>query len=100
MNFSGAYTSSMAPLVTPIAFVVLPVHQQMVFIAGTDLLGTVFVTMLFRVSAGWVVKTDIVQGITRDWTEVAMDMTAKDIVDQGPFLQDVLNVLRLCLDEL
>ncbi|KAF3052795.1 hypothetical protein E8E11_011658 [Didymella keratinophila] len=52
MNFFGAYNFSMAPLSTLISFAVLPVHQQMAFIAGTNLLGTVFVTMLVRAFAG------------------------------------------------
>ncbi|KAF3048022.1 hypothetical protein E8E12_007242 [Didymella heteroderae] len=100
MNFFGAYTFSMAPLATLIAFAVLPAHQQMVFIAGADLMGTVFVTMLVRVFAGWVVKTGIVQGIISDMTNHAKDMIAKESLDDDPVLQDILSGLRLRTDEL
>lgn len=100
MNFLEAYTFSMAPMATLIAFVTLPMHQQMVFIAGADLLGTVFVTMLVRVFAGWALKTGIVQGIISDMTENVKDMIAKGIVDENPPLRDVRSVLRLRPDEL
>ena len=100
MNFFGAYTFSMAPLSTLIAFAVLPVHRQMVFIAGTDLLGTVFVTMLVRVFADWVVKTGIVQWILSDWTEDALDMIAKGTLDDDSVVKDILSGLRLRTDEL
>lgn len=100
MNFFGAYTFSMAPSATLIAFTVLPVHQQMVFIAGSDLLGTVFVTMLVRVFAGWVVKTCIAQGIISDWTEDAMNMIAKGTVDDDSVVLATPRGLRLGTDEL
>lgn len=100
MNFFRAYTFSMAPLATLIVFAILPVQQHMVFIAGTDLLGTGFVTMLFRLFAGWVMKTRIVQGIISDWTEDAMDMLANEMLDEDPVLHDVLRRLRFLPDEL
>lgn len=100
MNLFGAYTFSMAPLATLIAFVVFPAHQQMVFIATTDLLGTVFVTMLVRLFAGWVVKTDIVQAIISNWMEDAKDMIAMGVLDEDLVISNVLSALRLRTDEL
>jgi hypothetical protein len=101
MNFFGAYTFSMAPLATLIAFAVVPVHQQMVFIAGADLLGTVFVTMLVRVFAGWAVKTEIVQGIICDMTQDAKDIILEEVIDNDSRVQWVLNEWqRLRKDEL
>ncbi|KAF2998312.1 hypothetical protein E8E13_007673 [Curvularia kusanoi] len=68
-NFLGAYTFSMAPLATLLAFAIVPVHLQIVFIAAADLLGTVFVTMLIRLFGAWIVKMGFVQQYFRDGTE-------------------------------
>lgn len=90
----------MAPLATLIAFAVLPVHQQMVFIAGADLLGTVFVTMLLRVFAGWAVKTGLVQEILSVWTENTKEMIAEGLLDKDSVKQEIFDALRLRTDEL
>lgn len=65
----------------------MPVHKQIVFLAGADLVGTVFMTTLIRVFAGWAVKTEFAQGFIRNMTEGAEKQLAQGKSLEEPWVR-------------
>jgi hypothetical protein len=68
-SFVGSYLS-VGPIYDLIAFIVVPAHKQLVFRACADLATTVFLTTLVRVVSVWAVKTEFVQTMMRNITEM------------------------------
>ena len=58
-------------MASSIAFVAVPAHSQMGFIAGADLIGSILVIILIRIFATWVVKTEFAQMTLRNMTKSA-----------------------------
>ena len=57
------------PLVVLIAFIIIPAHRQIVFLASADLVTTAFFSTIVRAFATWAVKTDFAQEAMRNMTE-------------------------------
>lgn len=66
------------PLVDLIAFITIPAHQRIVFIAGVELVANIFFTTVVRVCVPWVVKTDYAQAVMRNVTENALKTRLKE----------------------
>jgi len=66
------------PLANLIAFVAVPAHRQIVFMAGADLVSSIFITTAFRAVAIWTVKTNFVQTVMRNMTAKAYEMESND----------------------
>jgi hypothetical protein len=73
-NLMGSFFStyfSAAPLAILMAFVFVPAHKRVVFMAGFDLIVSLFVQTVIRMFASWAVKTDLAQAAFRNMTESA-----------------------------
>jgi hypothetical protein len=57
------------PLINLVAFITIPAHQRIVFLAGAELITTIFLYTIVRVFAAWAVKTDFAQAVMRNITE-------------------------------
>ena len=64
----------MAPLYNLIAFIIIPAHKQIVFLAGADLIVSIFLTTVVRLVAGWAVNTTFAQEFLRNMTESAHEV--------------------------
>jgi len=69
-NFLGAYFS-IAPLATLMAFILIPAHKRIVFMAGFDVVVTLFVQTSVRMFTTWAIKTDFLQATFKNMTETA-----------------------------
>lgn len=65
----GAF--SITPIATLVALIAIPAHNQLVFVAGAELVGSLFIVTLVRILTTWVVKTDFAQIILRNMTDRA-----------------------------
>lgn len=63
---------SIGPLAELIAFIIVPAHTQIVFLAGADLVAKTFLITIIRVFATWAVKTDFAQAMMRNITETTL----------------------------
>jgi hypothetical protein len=76
-GFFGNWFST-KPLADLIAFIVIPAHKQLVFLAGAHMVMAIFFTTVFRVLASWAVNTDFVQTMFRNTTQ-----NAEEVVNRG-----------------
>ncbi|EAT84106.2 hypothetical protein SNOG_08938 [Parastagonospora nodorum SN15] len=76
-SVAGDFLSPL-PLVDLIAFVTIPTHHRIVFMAGVDLITNIFFFTIVRVFAAWAVKTDYAQMVMRNMTENAVNSRLKE----------------------
>jgi hypothetical protein len=70
-SFFSTYFSA-APLATLMAFIFVPAHKRIVFMAGFNLVVTLFVQTVVRMFASWAVKTEYAQATFKNMTEGAL----------------------------
>lgn len=75
-NFISSYLS-IAPLANLIAFIVVPAHRQIVFIAGAELVTSIFLTTVVRAFSVWLIKTDFMQMMMRNITDNAIEIHSR-----------------------
>lgn len=68
------------------AFVFIPAHKRIVFMAGFDLAMTVFLHTVVRTFASWAVNTTFVQMAMKNMTEYANKTAAKKTSEGIPRL--------------
>jgi len=73
---------SIKPLASLVAFMIIPAHKQHIFMAGVGVVTTVFLNTVFRVIAGWAVKTDFIQNSMHNITN-SETMGTVQAVKQG-----------------
>lgn len=66
--FIGSFVT-IDPLAKLIAFIIVPAHKQMVFVAGANIVAAVFIWIIISIVSGWAIKTDFVQTALKDMTE-------------------------------
>jgi hypothetical protein len=73
LTYSFIYDWFLSPfaLADLIAFIIVPGHQRVVFLAGVESVAMTFLFTLVRVFATWAVKTDFAQTMMRNITENA-----------------------------
>jgi hypothetical protein len=77
-NFLGTLFST-NPLATLLSFVFVPAHQRIVFLAGADLAMSVFFNTVVRACAAWAVRTEAVQGMMRNVTEMHVERKRREL---------------------
>lgn len=88
-NFVGTYLS-ITPLANLIAFVAVPAHKQIVFVAGADLVAGIFLTTVCRALAMWTIKTNFVQAMMRNITDSVSEMSSLKDKAAAPRIGDEL----------
>lgn len=82
VTFLGEIFSA-SPLATLLALIIVPAHEQIVFVAGGEFVDSLFTVTLIRSFTIWIVKTDFAQDVLRN-----IPLTAKKRLQAGKPLDE------------